>query len=327
MFRRFSARKHVSAIVVAAAMLGLSACGSSSSAGGSKHDITVGFVFNTSTDPNQQTMYDGIKKAAEAKGWTVKQADANNDASKANSLISAFASQKVDLIMSTVFDPAALRQGIAAANQRKIPFIATYSFGTPSGVAAVFTATAGKQETERMVKDLGGSGDVLAFTFKPGQPCVEAEKAFDSVLAANPGIKVTKQEVPAPGWEQAGLQSATAWLKSHPKGSGNLAIWGCWDGPSLGAIRALKQAGRDDVKVYGQYGEAGAIKSVEAGDMTATYWFDNAIAGQKVIDTASTILDEGASWKPTNIQLDPIEVDSGTVKQFLADHPQAVAGS
>lgn len=325
MFRRVSARTRVLTLVVAGVMLGLSSCGSSDD-GDSEDDISIGFVYNTATDPNQQTMYDGIKAAAEKKGWKIKQVDANNDASRANNLISAYASQRVDVIVSTVFDPAALRQGIAAANQAKIPFIATYSFGTPDGVAAVFTATAGQQETERMVTDLGGSGDVLAFTFKPGQPCVEAEKAFDTVIDGQSSINVDKQEVPAPGWEQAGLKATTSWLKSHPEGSGNLAIWGCWDGPSLGAIRALQEAGRDDVKVYGQYGEAGAIKAVQDGDMTATYWFDNAVAGQDVVDTAAKILDEGDSWKPENIALDPVEVDATSVEQFLADHPQA-AGS
>lgn len=327
MFQRFFSRTRVLMIVLGALFLGACGSGNSPSATGSADGKTIGFVFNTSTDPNQQTVYEGIKAAAEKKGWTVKQADANNDASKANSLISAYVNQNVDMVITTVFDPAALRQGIAAANQAQVPVIATYSFGLPDGVDAVFTATAAEQETQRMVSDLGGSGSVLAFTFKPGQPCVVAEQAFDSIMADNPGIKVIKQEVPAPGWEQAGLNATTSWLQSHPEGSGNLAVWGCWDGPSLGAIQALKVAGRDDVKVYGQYGEAGAIKSVQDDTMTATYWFDNAVAGQKVVDTATQIFDQGDSLKPVNVRLDPIEVDANSVKQFVADHPQAVAGS
>jgi ribose transport system substrate-binding protein len=31
-----------------------------------------------------------------------------------------------------------------------------------------------------------------------------------------------------------------------------LAIWGSWDDPAIGAISALRQQGRTDVKVYGQ---------------------------------------------------------------------------
>lgn len=288
--------------------------------------LTLGFVFNTATDPNQQTMLAGIKKAAEAEGWTVKDVDPNGDASKANNLINAFVSQGVDVIVTTVFPPSALRQGIASAEAANIPVVATYAFGEEKGVAAVVTATAGKQETERMVADLEGEGSVLAFTFQVGQPCVEAEGAFDKVVAENPGIEVQKQEVPAPGWEQAGLQATSAWLKSHPEGSGNLAIWGCWDGPSLGAIAALKQDGRTDVKVYGQYGEAGAIAAVQAGTQTATYWFDNDVAGQQTVDTIKEIVAAGDDWKATQILLDPVEVDADTVEQFLTDHPEA-AGS
>ena len=167
------------------------------------------------------------------------------------------------------------------------------------------------------------SGAVLAFTFQVGQPCVEGEAAFDDVIAENSGIEVQKQEVPAPGWEQVGLQSTSAWLKAHPEGSGNLAIWGCWDGPVLGAISALQQEGRTDVKVYGQYGEAGAIAAVQAGTQTATYWFDNDVAGQQTIDTIKEIVAAGDDWEPTQIFLDPIEVDADSVEQFLADHPAA----
>jgi ribose transport system substrate-binding protein len=287
---------------------------------------TIGFVFNTSTDPNQQTMFEGIRAAAEAQGWEVKQVDPNNDAAKANNLMTAYVSQGVDVIVTTVFPPSALRQGIAAADEAGIPVVATYAFGSEPGVEAVFAAGAGKQQTERMIADMGGTGSVLAFTFKPGQPCVEAEKAFDEVLAANPDVEVQKQEVPAPGWEQTGLQTTSAWLKSHPEGSGNLAIWGCWDGPNLGAIKALEQAGRTDVKVYGQYGEAGAINAVKDGNYTATYWFDNAEAGKQVVSTIGEILQAGEAWEAEEILFTAVEVDANTIEQFLADHP-AAAGS
>jgi len=289
--------------------------------GGEGEALTIGFVFNTATDPNQQTMLAGIQAAAEAEGWTVNDVDPNGDATRANNLITTFVTQGVDVIVTTVFPPSALRQGIAAAEEAGIPVVATYAFGEEAGVAAVVTATAGTQQAERMVADLGGEGSVLAFTFQPGQPCIEAEAALDSVLAENPGITVQKQEVPAPGWEQAGLQATSSWLRSNPEGSQNLAVWGCWDGPALGAIAALQQEGRDDVRVYGQYGEAGALAAVQAGTMTATYWFDNDVAGAQTVAAIAEIVAAGDAWEPTQIFLDPVEVDASSVEQFLADNP------
>ena len=92
---------------------------------------------------------------------------------------------------------------------------------------------------------------------------------------------MTKNEVRIPGYFEDGAQYANAWLASHPAGDGNLAIWGCWDDPAIGAIGALRQQGRDDVKVYGVNGNAQAIENIQNGHMTATAWEDSYAEGQR----------------------------------------------
>ena len=93
-----------------------------------------------------------------------------------------------------------------------------------------------------MVDDLGGKGEVLALTYRTGEVCRNRELVMDEILAKHPDINVTKNEVRIPGYFEDGAQYATAWLALHPAGSGTLAIWGCWDDPSIGAISALRQA-------------------------------------------------------------------------------------
>ena len=98
---------------------------------------------------------------------------------------------------------------------------------------------------------------------------------MDKSVAKYPDIKVTKNEVRIPGYFEDGAQYANAWLASHPAGSENLAIWGCWDDPSIGAIGSLRAQDRDDVKVYGVNGNAQALENIKNGFMTATAWQDS----------------------------------------------------
>ena len=94
---------------------------------------------------------------------------------------------------------------------------------------------------------------------------------------------MTKNEVRIPGYFEDGAQYATAWLAAHPAGSGPLAIWGCWDDPSIGAISALRQQGRDDVQVYGINGNAQALENIQKGFMTATAWQDSFTEGYNMV--------------------------------------------
>ena len=98
---------------------------------------------------------------------------------------------------------------------------------------------------------------------------------------------MTKNEVRIPGYFEDGAQYANAWLASTRPASEPLAIWGCWDDPSIGAISALRQAGRDDVKVYGINGNAQALENIKNGFMTATAWQDSFTEGYNMIKHAS----------------------------------------
>ena len=78
----------------------------------------------------------------------------------------------------------------------------------------------------------------------------------------------------------------------------NLAIWGCWDDPAIGAIGSLRQQGRTDVKVYGINGNAQALENIKNGHMTATAWQDSYTEGYNMVKMLEDIKKAGAAWKP-----------------------------
>ena len=312
----------LSCTCAAIAVFGAASSKAATNEGGAKK-LTIGVVVLSFTDPNLVQFSKGIAKQGKKYGYSVSQADSNADPARANSLMQIFVNKRVDAIVVGAFDPASLKAGIVAANAAKIPVYSYLTFGRPKGITGVLSQIAAVQQTERMVKDLGGKGSVLAFTFHPGQPCVYAETAFDQILKKTPAIKIQKVEVKVPGAIQGGQVATAAFLRSHPAGSGPLAVWGCWDNPNLGAVAALNEASRADVKVYGDYGEAGALQLIKKKQYTATWFFDSSQQGQKIVDLIRAD-SKKSKVTPTYVNATPIMVDQTNIDQFLATHPNAI---
>jgi len=175
-----------------------------------------------------------------------------------------------------------------------------------------------------MIKNMGGKGSILALTYHTGEVCRNRETVMDEMVSKYPDIKVTKNEVRIPGFFEDGAQYANSWLASHPAGAENLAIWGCWDDPSIGAIGSLRSQGRTDVLVYGINGNAQALENIKNGFMTATAWQDSFTEGYNMTKMIVDIKAAGKSWTPKAAEVPAVLVTKDTVDAFLAAHPDAI---
>lgn len=323
--------------VVLAGMMVLTACGTSSPSGtggtgsantsGNSSSLLLGIVSISPDEPGNARFIAGAEEVAKAKGWKVSVVDAHGSADQANAGVQDLVQRHAGAIIDMVFPVTSLRAGLLAAKQANIP-VATWGGGMGDGVVAQDGdgGPMAQPIAEKLVSDLHGHGAVLALTYHTGQVCRERETVFDQVLAKAPGITVQKEEVHIPGYLQDGAQYATAWLAAHPKGSGNFAIWGCWDDPALGAVSALKQEGRTDVKTYGENGGPAAIAAIKAGSFTATYWEDSYQEGKVLVNTIQQAISAGSNWQPKNINVPGVVVDASNITQFLQQHPEALTG-
>ncbi len=288
-------------------------------------EFLLGLVSITPSDSSNARFINGATEAAEALGWTVSVIDARGSADEANAAFQNLAQRGAGAIIDLVFPVTSLGAGLAAAQTANIP-VATWGGGLGEGVVAT-NGTGGPQATEvikQMVADMGEKGEILALTYHTGQVCREREEMLDQIIADYPEISVTKNEVPIPGYLQAGAQFATAWLAGRPAGDGNYAIWGCWDDPALGAISTLKQQDRKDVKVYGTNGNVDAIVAVQDGWMTATAWAAVEEEGQVLVNTINEAIQAGAAWEPKAVEVPVKVVNAETIEAFLAEHPEAI---
>ena len=285
----------------------------------------LGVVSITATEANNARYIKGAEKAAAERGWEVAVIDAQGSADQANAGIQNFVQRKATAIVDMVFPVSSIGAGLAAADAAKIPVV-TWGGGLGGSVIAT-NGSGGPMAVpivEMMVAGLGAKGDVLALTYHTGEVCRNREIVMDEILAKNPDIKVTKNEVRIPGYFEDGAQYATAWLAAHPAGSGPLAIWGCWDDPSIGAISALRQQGRDDVLVYGINGNAQALENIQKGFMTATAWQDSFTEGYNMVGIIDEAIKAGGAWQPKAVEVPAVVVTKDTVDQFLKDHPDAI---
>lgn len=285
----------------------------------------LAIVSISPAEANNARFIDGAKKAGGDRGWEIQVIDAHGSADEANAAITNMVTRGANAIVDMVFPTTSLGGGLKAAQDANIP-VGTWGGGM--GTAVVVTNGSGGPHAipivNQMIENMKGEGEVLALTYHTGQVCREREENMDTLLKAYPKIKVTKNEVRIPGYLQDGADYTSAWLASHAKGSGNLAIWGCWDDPALGAISTLKQQDRKDVLVYGENGNADAIKAIRDGWMTATAWQNSYQEGIVMVETFEKAIAAGKSWTPIAAEVPAVVIDKTTVEQFIKDHPESI---
>ncbi len=152
---------------------------------------------------------------------------------------------------------------IAKKAHEKGVFIVNVDRGFLEPVADIFlegdNKAFGKKSAEFMVKKLGGKGSVVVLT---GIPCtVDSDRvnAAMEVFKANPGIKVLDQQ-PAMWSREKGLSVMENMLNKHKKID---AVWAQDDDILMGAMQAIKEAGREsEMWIFGGAGMKDVVKMV-----------------------------------------------------------------
>ncbi len=297
--------------------------GSSASNGGKKY--TIGLVPFSSANATSNQGIQGVQAVAKKNGWETSVIDAGGAPDKAVGAIQTLVQRKVDVIVTTVFPPDSVSGGALAAKAAGIP-IASLGGGTGNGVQASWDVgtESGKRIAERMIKDTGGDGALLALGYKLGLPCQQREKALtDSIKSAS--YDLDRQEVPIPGQVEGGTKFAQAWLASNPKNAGKATVWACFDEPAVGAISALKDAERSDVKVYAIDGLPPAFDAIRDGTLTATAWINAYGAGTDIGNSVPKIVAAGVNGKPLEKVAPSVLVDRSSLDAFLEKYPIATA--
>ena len=221
--------------------------------------------------------------------------------------------------------PTNLINGIVAANQKGIYVmnidekVDMDTLKNAGGSVIAFATTdnvkVGEKGANYIISKLTSGGDVAIIEGKAGNASGEARKqgATDAFKAAT-GINLVGSQ-PADWDRQKALDTAASMIQQNP----NLkAIYCCNDTMALGALQAVKNAGKlGEILVVGTDGAAEALKSVEAGELSATVAQDSAEIGAVSLRQMVEAVKAGAAIDP-NATPETIPVDSYIVEKKAA---------
>ena len=341
---RIAPRMSILASALVMASLLVLGCGETSAGGGDSgssetkrvpaSEVTIGYAGPTLNNAFFVGLSEGVKRGAKAKGFQVKETNANGDASTQVNDAQNLISQGVNALILTPIDQNGIVPAVEAANQQDIP-VFTLDRGAKGGDVTSFVETdnvkAGRDAADYIAKRLEERygeprGNVVDLQGLVGtSAAADREQGFQEGIKEYPKIKVVANQEASFDQEKA-LNVTSNILEANPKVD---AIFGANDDNTIGAIRAIKGANRDappssdrHIIVVGIDGTAQALDAIRDGSQDATISQNPVKMAAKAIDFIETSIVEGKSgdvekrfFYPT-ILIDKKNIDSSEVKEY-----------
>ncbi|BDT70062.1 D-threitol-binding protein [Comamonadaceae bacterium OS-1] len=237
--------------------------------------FVVGYANLADTDVFTMSRKNAFIEAAKADAnVSVSFADAGGDASKQLDQIDNFIAQKVNAIVIVPVDYQGIVPGVEKANKAGIPVIALgiESAGGKFTFVGSKNVDAGRMQGEFMAKQLPKNAQIVYLQGQPGlYHSKERLEGFTKALAGRTDVKVLAN-LPANYDRAEGMKITEDWVQKFPKFD---ALIAANDQMALGALQALKTAGRKGVMISGIDGVKDALDAIKAGDMSQSI-FQNA---------------------------------------------------
>lgn len=208
--------------------------------------ITSGSFFNSYNK--------GVQEQIDAFGGELKIYDSANDLAKMASNIEAAINEKVDAILVNNGTAQALEPAVKKALAAGIPVVAYDSDLSLPGVSSINQDDylLAWQSLKKLAGDLNGKGNIAVLWVAGYLPMERRQVIIDAFKKRYPNIKEVARFGSVTSNTSLDTQAQVeALLKKYPNPGDLQAIYSNWNEFTRGALQALKQAGRTDIKVYG----------------------------------------------------------------------------
>lgn len=198
----------------------------------------------------------GAKSEGQSKGITIDTYAANGDNAKFHDAIAQALTKGYDGFIVSHGDDTATVDDVKSIAAKKIPVV---SFDSNPDLAKISGVTLTSQKDEQMVldsfgqlvQDNDGEGRIAYLWVDGFTPMVNRNRIYRALLEKYPDIKEVDRFGIADANTSVETQNAVAaMLQKYPQGQLK-AIFASWDAFAIGAAKAIREAGRTDVKVYG----------------------------------------------------------------------------
>jgi ribose transport system substrate-binding protein len=299
--------------------------GNSSQAGTTKKEgkRTVGFSQMSSDNPwriaESRSMEDEAKKRGDKFG--LRLTNAQGSTAKQVSDVEDLVSSGVDAIFLAPQEYQGLEPALQAAKEAKIPvfLVDREAAGTAGQDYVAFLGSnfieQGKRAGEWLVKESNGKAGIVELTGTAGASVArDRQKGFMDAIASQPNMKVIASQTA--NFTRAEGQRVMENI-IQAKGNEITAVYAHNDEMAIGAIQALKAAGRKpgtDILIISIDGEKDALKAIMAGELNASVE-SNPRFGPLAFDTLEKFL-RGEKIEPKIILTDRF-FDKSNAAQFV----------
>lgn len=295
--------------------------GAGSAGGASSGNVKVGYACVDMNNTFQTYLVNAAKAKGKELGVDVVVTDAQNDVVKQQDQVKALIQQGVNALVVVPGDTSAMEPITLAAQQAGIPLVYCNvnpfadESEIPDNVHYIGSREieGGKMQAEIITKNLkGGKVAILmgGLTYEASYARTDGNK---EIFKATPGFEVIAEETAE--WQRdKAIDVTNNWLSAF--GKDLTVICANNDEMALGAIEALKAAGRTDVMVVGIDATPDGCASVKNGEMKGTIYQDSFGQGGGAVDIAVKMVNgekpsAPATWIPY------IPVDASNVDEFI----------
>ncbi|MFC7441962.1 sugar ABC transporter substrate-binding protein [Laceyella putida] len=196
----------------------------------------------------------GVTEQVKAFGGEVQVYNADNDLSKMASYVDTAVNQKVDGILLDHGRADALAPSVKKAVAAGIPVVSFDSDLDIPGVTVIDQDdySLAWNSLRTMTQDLNGKGEIVYIWVGGFAPMERRNVIYEAFQKRYPHIKEVARFGNASSNTALDTQSQMeAILKKYPNKGDIDAVFAPWDEFAKGATRAIQQAGRTEIKVYG----------------------------------------------------------------------------
>jgi ribose transport system substrate-binding protein len=301
------------ALTVIAGALLVSGCQRGRDANGGPPEVAL--VMKTLNSPFFIEMQRGAQEAADRLGvhLVVQAAEREVDVEKQMQIIENLVVTGVDALLVTPSGSREIVPAIAKANEANIPVVVvdTRVDAAAAAEAGIRVASfigsdnveGGRVAGRHLVKVTGGDARVAILEGIPGHETGDSRlRGFHESVADTPGIEIVASQTA--NWERdQGMNVLQNLLQAHPEID---AVFACNDMMALGAIEAVRAAGRSgQIRIIGFDAVEDARRAIQAGDMEASVAQRPHEMGRLAVESAVKLI--GGESVPPEQQV-PIEL-------------------
>lgn len=253
-------------------------------------EIKIMVIRKIGGDDHTAQFLAGVTQEGESMGITVDTYSANGDSAKFHDAINQAAEKDYDGFIISHGDDEATLEDIKKITDKGIPVV---TFDSNPEAAKIDGVTLTSQDDEslallslkNLIQDHDGEANIIYLWVDGFPPMVNRNREYDVLLEKYPGInEVERFGIAASDTSVQTQNAVAAMLAKHPEGTID-AIYASWDAFAIGAQRAVKEAGRDEIEIYGIDVSNADLQAMQEENST---WVSTAAVDPKLIGAVDT---------------------------------------